>query len=84
MSQSLKTLKVTEKGAFRALLVEVGPTLSGHLDDEMMDAGDEPVVPVQLHMPLSDARRFASMLFEWMELKASTASLELFPEDVQP
>lgn len=73
MSDSLKTLKITEHGTYRAQLIELGANPSPGTLREIED-GEEPVVPVLLHMPLSDARRFGSMLFEWMELKASTAS----------
>jgi hypothetical protein len=74
MSESLKTLKITGRGTYRAQLIELGAEPSpGSL--RALENG-EPVVPVVLHMPLSDARRFGTMMYEWMELKASTASLD--------
>jgi hypothetical protein len=74
MSQSLKTLRITEQETFRAQLTEVGSQAPTYIS-EGLAAGEEPLVPVQLYMPLSDARRFGGFLFEWMELKVSTASL---------
>lgn len=74
MSQTLQTLKTTKHGTYRATLVEMGQELPIHVS-EALAAGEEPMVPVRLYMPLSDARRFGAMMFEWMELKVSTASL---------
>ena len=77
MSLTLDTLKITEHGTYRARLIELGDAApsSRHIRD-----GDEPIVAVTLQMPLSDARRFGSMMYEWMELKASTASLDRIGE----
>ena len=81
MSRTLKKLRITEHSSFRAQLVEVGSEAPTALS-EGLGADEEPLVPVQLYMPLSDARRFGGLLYEWMEIKVFTASLEPDPKEV--
>jgi hypothetical protein len=71
MAKTLRSLKLTKTGTYRAQLVEMGPTR----EPQILHADDEPLVEVSLRMPLSDARRFGGMMYEWMELETSTACL---------
>jgi len=71
MTHSFKALKITNRDAYRAQVVAVGnPNLL------LLDMAEEPIVDVSLRMPLSDARRLGFLLYEWVELSASQATLE--------
>ena len=73
---SSKRMKITSQGSFRAQVVHLGAPDQELAPGESMNFDGQPLVAVTLLMPLTDARRFGSLLYEWVELSATIAEID--------